>query len=160
MRGYVSCVIECPYEGAIAPTAVADMAYAMFQLGCYEISLGDTIGSGTPDTVTSMLHAVLLRLPASRLAIHCHDTQGHALANIRAALELGIRVVDTSVGGLGGCPYAGANVGGNVATESVVAALQEWGVATDVNLVSLQEAAAFIRRKVRVEQQRLPQNKL
>jgi hydroxymethylglutaryl-CoA lyase len=119
VRGYISCVLGCPYEGVIAPQAVADVARALFEMGCYEISLGDTIGVGTPGKAKAMLEVVARHVPADKLAGHYHDTYGQALANIYASLEFGVAVFDSSVAGLGGCPYAkGAT--GNVATEDVV----------------------------------------
>ncbi|KAJ2395003.1 hypothetical protein GGI05_001789 [Coemansia sp. RSA 2603] len=133
IRGYVSCVAGCPYEGRISPQAVADVARDLVSLGCYEISLGDTIGVGRPREIQEMLNAVTRAVPVEQLAIHCHDTYGQALANIYAALEVGVRVVDSSVAGLGGCPYAkGAT--GNVATEDVVYMLEGNGFHTGVDL--------------------------
>lgn len=142
VRGYVSCVTDCPYEGHVAPEAVARVAQALHQMGCREISLGDTIGHGTSDTIGRMLDAVLSVLPADRLAGHYHDTRGMALRNIAASLDRGIRTFDASVGGLGGCPYApGAK--GNVATEAVAAFLHVEGFATGLDLDRLSEAARF-----------------
>ncbi|KAJ2761849.1 hypothetical protein IWQ57_005940, partial [Coemansia nantahalensis] len=136
VRGYVSCVAGCPYEGAIDPEAVADVAKALADLGCYEISLGDTIGVGRPSEMRAMINAVARKVPVERLAVHCHDTYGQALANIYASLECGIRTVDSSVAGLGGCPYAkGAT--GNVATEDVVYMLEGCGFDTGVDLRAL-----------------------
>ena len=144
VRGYVSCVVECPYEGAVAPSAVAEVSETLLGLGCYEVSLGDTIGKGTPDTVTAMLEAVLGIADAGRLAGHYHDTGGRALENVSASLALGLRTFDASAGGLGGCPYApGAK--GNVATEGVVALVEAAGFATGVDREKLAEAAAFAR---------------
>lgn len=143
VRGYISCVVDCPYEGAIAPRAVADVAARLRQLGCYEISLGDTIGTGTPTRVVAMIEAVAERVPRERLAIHCHDTYGQALANILAALEAGIAVVDSSVAGLGGCPYA-PGAAGNVASEDVVYMLNGLGIQTGVDLDRLAAAGRFI----------------
>jgi hydroxymethylglutaryl-CoA lyase len=143
VRGYVSCVLGCPYEGAVAPQAVAAVAAALFENGCYEISLGDTIGTGTPGTTRAMLEAVLRRVPAAALAGHYHDTYGQALANIYACLELGIHVFDTSVAGLGGCPYAkGAT--GNVATEDVLFMLNGLGITTGIDIDALVDAGAAI----------------
>lgn len=144
VRGYVSCVAGCPYEGSIAPTAVADVAQKLLALGCYEISLGDTIGTGTPEIITAMLKAVLDVAPVEKLALHCHDTHGRALANIRAGLELGIAVIDSSVAGLGGCPYA-PGASGNVATEAVVEMLHDMGIKTGVHINKIKVAGAFIR---------------
>jgi len=118
VRGYVSCVTDCPYDGTVAPAAVAKVAADLFAAGCYEISLGDTLGHGTPDSVVRMLLAVLKEVPAHRLAGHFHNTNGQALENIDAALALGLRVFDASIGGLGGCPFA-PGAAGNVATEAV-----------------------------------------
>jgi isopropylmalate/homocitrate/citramalate synthase len=143
VRGYVSCVIACPYEGPIAPQAVADVAARLLDLGCYEISLGDTIGVGTPADIQRLLDVVLKTIPADRLALHCHDTYGQALANILTALDYGIATIDASVGGLGGCPYA-PGASGNVATEDVLYMLNGLGVETGVDLDRLIDAAWFI----------------
>lgn len=143
VRGYISCVVDCPYEGAVAPAAVADVAARLLALGCYEISLGDTIGTGTPARVVAMTDAVARRVPRERLAIHCHDTYGQALANILAALESGIAVVDSSVAGLGGCPYA-PGAAGNVASEDVVYMLDGLRIEHSVDLVKLAAAGRFI----------------
>ncbi len=143
VRGYVSCVLGCPYEGAIAPDKVAEVAGRLAELGCYEISLGDTIGVGTPAKAQAMLAAVAEKLPVERLAVHFHDTYGQALANILACLELGVAVVDSSVAGLGGCPYAkGAT--GNVATEDVLYMLDGLEIETGVDLDALAAAGRFI----------------
>ncbi len=143
VRGYVSCVLGCPYEGEIAPTAVAHVAARLLDLGCYEISLGDTIGVGTPAKAAAMIEAVGQCVPRDRLAVHFHDTYGQALANILAALESGIAVVDSSVAGLGGCPYA-AGASGNVASEDVLYMLNGLGIETGVDLEKLAEAGRFI----------------
>ena len=136
VRGYVSCVLGCPFDGEIRPTAVADLAVTLWDLGCYEISLGDTIGVGTPDKAKEMLRAVAANIPAAKLAMHFHDTYGQALANLYAGLEEGVRVIDAAAGGLGGCPYApGAT--GNVATEDVVYMLEGMGVKTGVDMEKL-----------------------
>jgi hydroxymethylglutaryl-CoA lyase len=132
-RGYVSCVVGCPYEGRIAPAAVARVAAALHAMGCGEISLGDTIGVGTPRAVTAMVRAVADEVPIAALAIHAHDTYGQALANVLAALELGVAVVDSAVAGLGGCPYA-PGASGNLATEDLVYMLDGMGVRTGVEL--------------------------
>jgi hydroxymethylglutaryl-CoA lyase len=145
VRGYVSCVVGCPYEGAIAPAAVADVAAKLIDMGCYEVSLGDTIGVGTPGQVWRMLDAVMSRVPTEKLAVHFHDTYGQALANVLAALQRGIAVVDSSVGGLGGCPYA-RGASGNLATEDLVYMLNGMGIETGVDLDALLETGAFIRR--------------
>lgn len=143
VRGYVSCVVGCPYEGKIAPQKVADVAKALSDLGCYEISLGDTIGVGTPASVREMLDAVLDALQAKQLAGHFHDTYGMAIANIRAALDSGLRVFDASVAGLGGCPYA-KGASGNVATEDVAYLLHGEGYHTGIDLTKLVNAAWYI----------------
>ncbi len=144
VRGYVSCVIDCPYEGPIAPAAVADVAARLTEIGCFEVSLGDTIGTGTPERVAKMLDEVAKDQPASQLAGHFHDTDGHALNNIKVALEHGLRVFDASAGGLGGCPFApGAK--GNVATESVVAMLHDADYQTGIDTSALRDAAQFAR---------------
>jgi len=133
VRGYISCVVGCPYEGDIAPQKVAEVAGALFDMGCYEISLGDTIGVGTPARTQAMIEACAKRVPVGRLAGHYHDTYGQALANIYASLEMGVATFDSSVAGLGGCPYA-AGASGNVATEDVVYMLDGLGVQTGVDL--------------------------
>lgn len=144
VRGYISCVTDCPYDGPTPPENVADVAAKLLAMGCYEISLGDTIGAGTPDTIGRMLDAVLAQVPAQKLAGHYHDTKGLALANIEVSLEKGLRVFDAAVGGLGGCPYApGAK--GNVATEAVAALLADKGFETGLDREKLAEAAAFAR---------------
>ncbi|XP_072401957.1 hydroxymethylglutaryl-CoA lyase, mitochondrial [Diabrotica undecimpunctata] len=143
VRGYISCVVGCPYDGKIAPAAVAKLTESLLSMGCYEISLGDTIGVGTRDSVDKMLKDVLIVASADTLAIHCHDTYGQALLNIFTALENSISVVDSSVAGLGGCPYArGAT--GNVATEDVVYALKGMGVSTGVDLKMLIKCGRYI----------------
>jgi len=143
VRGYVSCVLGCPYQGEVAPHAVADVAAALHGMGCYEISLGDTIGTGTPGRTRAMLDAVTRRVPTAALAGHFHDTYGQALANIYVSLEAGMSVFDSSVAGLGGCPYAkGAT--GNVATEDVVYMLHGLDIATGVDMDRLLDAAAYI----------------
>lgn len=143
VRGYVSCIVGCPYEGKIAPDAVAEVAAKMIDMGCYEISLGDTIGVGTPKDIRVMLSAVMDRVPGAKLALHCHDTYGQALANILAGLDMGIATIDSSVGGLGGCPYA-AGASGNVATEDVLYMLNGMGIETGVDLDKIVEAAWYI----------------
>ncbi|SFE65433.1 hydroxymethylglutaryl-CoA lyase [Sulfitobacter brevis] len=144
VRGYVSCVVECPYDGPVAPEQVAKVADRLFSMGCYEISLGDTTGAGTPASIAKMLLAVRNVVPAGRLAGHFHDTGGRAMANIDAALALGVRVFDAAVGGLGGCPFApGAE--GNVATEAVNKHLKTLGYKTGLNQEILEEAAAMAR---------------
>jgi len=136
VRGYVSCALGCPYEGEISPEAVADVAEQLYDMGCYEISIADTIGVGTPGKMKRLIETVARRVPVGRLAVHCHDTYGQALANIYAAYEEGVRVFDSSVSGLGGCPYApGAT--GNVATEDVVYLFEGLGLHTGVDLEKL-----------------------
>lgn len=143
VRGYVSCVLGCPYEGVIAPADVAAVAQRLMTLGCYEVSLGDTIGVGTPGAAQAMIRAVAERVPLDRLAAHFHDTYGQALANVYAVMELGIATLDASIAGLGGCPYArGAT--GNVATEDVIFMLDGLGVRTGVDLGALIGASWFI----------------
>ncbi|MFY0309086.1 hydroxymethylglutaryl-CoA lyase [Leisingera sp. D0M16] len=144
VRGYVSCVTDCPFDGPTPPQKVAEVAGRLFELGCYEISLGDTIGQGTPETISAMLQAVVQKVPAGRLAGHYHDTAGRALANIEASLDLGVRVFDAAVGGLGGCPYA-PGAAGNVATEAVHKRLTELGYDTGLDADVLAEAAAMAR---------------
>ena len=136
VRGYVSCVLGCPYEGDVKPERVADVAQALFDMGCYEVSLGDTIGVGTPGKTKAMIEACARRVPLDRLAGHYHDTYGQALANIYASLELGVATFDSSVAGLGGCPYA-KGASGNVATEDVVYMLHGLGIETGVDLDKL-----------------------
>ena len=145
VRGYVSCVTDCPYDGPVAPEAVARVAGALFAMGCYEISLGDTIGQGTPEGVAAMLAAVAEVVPPARLAGHFHDTAGRALDNIEAALETGLRVFDAAAGGLGGCPFA-PGAAGNVATERVAARLNALGFETGLDMAVLEEAAAMAHR--------------
>ncbi len=140
VRGYVSTVIACPYEGPIKPQAVADMARKMLDMGCYEISLGDTIGVGTPADISHLLDTVLKVIPADKLAVHFHDTYGQALANILTSLDYGIATIDSSVGGLGGCPYA-PGASGNVATEDVLYMLNGMGIETGVDLDAIVAAA-------------------
>jgi hydroxymethylglutaryl-CoA lyase len=152
LRGYVSCVVGCPYQGEVLPEAVTAVTGQLLELGCCEISLGDTIGVGTPGRVATMLDAVCREHDARRLAIHCHDTYGQALANILTALAYGIEVVDSSVAGLGGCPYA-RGASGNVATEDVVYMLEESGVETGVNLDALIAVGDFISGELARETQ-------
>jgi len=147
VRGYVSCALGCPFEGHVEPAAVGRVARALYESGCYEISLGDTIGVGTPLKAQAMISAVAESIPIAHLAVHYHDTWGQALANILGSLQLGIGVVDSSVAGLGGCPYApGAT--GNVATEDVVYMLDGMGIETGVNLEKLAAAGRFISQHV------------
>lgn len=143
VRAYVSCVLGCPYEGDIAPGRVVDVSSRLLDLGCYEVSLGDTIGAGTPLLARRLVEAVAESVPLSRLAVHFHDTRGQALANILACLEVGVTTVDAAVAGLGGCPYArGAT--GNVATEDLVYMLHGMGIETGVDAEGLIEASLFI----------------
>lgn len=143
VRGYISVVLGCPYEGEVKPSAVADVAAKLYAMGCYEISLGDTIGTGTPGKTHAMIEAVAGRVPIEKLAGHFHDTWGQALANIYAALELGVATYDSSVAGLGGCPYAkGAT--GNVATEDLLIMLNGLGIETGVDFDKLFDAGQFI----------------
>ena len=145
VRGYISCVLGCPYEGEVASKAVVDVAAKLLDMGCYEISLGDTIGVGTPAKAQAMVEAVAAKVPRDKLAVHFHDTYGQALANILACLEKGIAATDSSVAGLGGCPYArGAT--GNVASEDVLYMLNGLGIRTGVDLDKLAEAGRFISR--------------
>jgi hydroxymethylglutaryl-CoA lyase len=143
LRGYISCVIDCPYEGPVAPAAVADVAAKLIALGCYEVSLGDTIGTGTAARVAAMIDAVATVIPVERLAVHCHDTYGQAIANILVALEHGVAVIDSSVAGLGGCPFA-PGAAGNVASEDVLYLLDGLGVHSGVDLAALAAAGRFI----------------
>ncbi len=143
VRGYVSCVLGCPYQGEVPRTAVAEVSRRLAEMGCYEISLGDTIGVGTPRKAVGMLDAVLAVVPAEQVALHFHDTYGQALANIYACLERGVSVLDASVGGLGGCPYA-AGASGNVATEDLVYMLNGMGISTGIDLDALVDTAMFI----------------
>ncbi len=145
VRGYVSCVVGCPYEGEVDPARVADVAKKIFNLGCYEISLGDTIGVGTPRKVEYMIEAVATYIPIEKLSVHFHDTHGQALANILVALQCGVSGVDSAVSGLGGCPYAhGAS--GNVATEDVLYMMNGLDIETGVDMDALLEASAFISK--------------
>jgi hydroxymethylglutaryl-CoA lyase len=143
VRGYVSCVLGCPYEGQVPRQKVAEVAAALAELGCYEISLGDTIGVGTPRAAREMLRAVADRVPLPQLAVHFHDTYGQAVANIHACLEEGVRGVDSSAGGLGGCPYA-KGASGNVATEDAAYLLNGLGFETGVDRAAVIEASRFI----------------
>ncbi|MDU8324709.1 hydroxymethylglutaryl-CoA lyase [Pseudomonas syringae pv. actinidiae] len=133
VRGYVSCVLGCPYEGTVAPGQVAAVANELYAMGCYEISLGDTIGTGTPGATRALINAVAAQIPRGKLAGHFHDTYGQALVNIYASLEEGVQIFDSSVAGLGGCPYA-KGASGNVATEDVLYMLQGLGIETGVDL--------------------------
>jgi hydroxymethylglutaryl-CoA lyase len=142
LRGYISCVVECPFDGAVSPKSVAALADSLFAMGCFEISLGDTIGTGTPDKVTEMLKAVIERVPAHRLAGHYHDTHGYAVQNVLASLQAGLRVFDASVGGLGGCPYA-PGASGNISTNTLNELLVASGFQTGLDVVKLAVASEF-----------------
>jgi len=144
VRGYVSCVTDCPFDGPVKPAAVANVAGTLYRAGCYEISLGDTIGQGRPETVAAMLRTVLAEVPAKALAGHFHDTSGRALANVETSLSVGVRVFDASVGGLGGCPYA-PGAAGNVDTGKVHELLCNLGYETGLDAAKLAQAAEFAR---------------
>ena len=155
VRAYISCVLGCPYEGEIAPEKVADMAAQLYEMGCYEISLGDTIGVGTPLKTQALLEKVKQQVPVEHLAVHFHDTYGQALTNIYVALEAGVTAIDSAVAGLGGCPYAkGAT--GNVATEEVVYMLNGMGIETGIDLKKLIHVGKFISQVLN----RTPQSKV
>ena len=143
VRGYVSCVLGCPYEGEVKPEKVAEVAGALYDMGCYEVSLGDTIGVGTPEKTKAMIAACAARVPVAKLAGHYHDTYGQALANIYASLESGVATFDSSIAGLGGCPYA-AGASGNVATEDVVYMLHGLGIRTGIDLDKLVDIGQWI----------------
>ncbi|XP_067935899.1 hydroxymethylglutaryl-CoA lyase, mitochondrial-like [Watersipora subatra] len=143
VRGYVSCMIACPYEGKVSSAKVAQVARSLYEMGCCEISLGDTIGVGTPSEIQRVIAEVAKHVPVEKLAIHCHDTYGQALANIYAALQMGVSIVDASVAGLGGCPYA-AGASGNVATEDVVYMLNGLGIKCGVDLQQLTSVGKYI----------------
>jgi isopropylmalate/homocitrate/citramalate synthase len=143
VRGYISCALGCPYEGDIDPAKVADLAGKLLALGCYEISLGDTIGVGTPSKASAMVQTVAIEVPIDQLGLHFHDTYGQALANILACLELGVATVDSAVAGLGGCPYA-PGASGNVATEDVLYMLDGLGVETGVDFAAVVAAGQYI----------------
>ena len=147
VRGYISCVLGCPFDGEVMPQAVVDVAKTLWDLGCYEISLGDTIGVGTPLKARHLLRAVAGTVPMANLAMHFHDTYGQALANLYAGMEEGARVIDSAAGGLGGCPYApGAT--GNVATEDVVYMLEGMGITTGVDMPKLVAATNEVSRLI------------
>lgn len=147
VRGYVSCVLGCPYEGEVDPAAVARVARALADLGCYEVSLGDTIGTGTPGKARRLIKTVADEVPVTMLAAHFHDTYGQALANLYAVLPLGIKTIDSAVTGLGGCPYA-AGATGNVATEDVLYLLDGLGIETGIDMAALLEAGRFITERL------------
>jgi isopropylmalate/homocitrate/citramalate synthase len=145
VRGYVSCAMGCPYQGEVPPAQVARVVRGLLELGCYEVSIGDTIGVGTPVQVQHVLHACLQEARADQLAMHFHDTRGQALANLLAGLEMGIRTIDASVAGLGGCPYAGTTyASGNVATEDVIYMLHGMGLHTGIDLERLADTSHWI----------------
>ncbi len=148
VRGYVSCVLGCPYEGEVSQTKVAEVATALHRLGCYEISLGDTIGVGTPGKAHALVNAVGETIPRQQIAIHFHDTYGQALANIFACLEAGIATVDASIAGLGGCPYA-AGSSGNVATEDVLYMLEGLGIASGIDLARAAAVGDWISKRLK-----------
>lgn len=150
VRGYVSCVAGCPYEGEVAIKKVADIASRLFKMGCYEISLGDTIGVGTPSLISSMINAVAAFIPIENIAVHFHDTYGQAIANNYAALRLGVSVIDSSIAGLGGCPYA-QGASGNVATEDVLYLLNGLNIDTGINLSAAIAAGNFISERLERE---------
>jgi len=143
-RAYISCALGCPFEGPIEPAAVASIAHALHESGCDEIVLSDTIGTGTPGSMAALLAEVLPQVPVEHLAVHCHDTYGQALANILCALQHGVATIDSSVAGLGGCPFAGPGASGNVATEDVVYMLHGLGIETGVDFQRVCQAGAFI----------------
>lgn len=148
VRGYVSCVLGCPYEGEVLPEKVAEVAGKLYDMGCYEVSLGDTVGVGTPLKAQALIQEVAKRVPIEQLAAHFHDTYGQGLANLFAVLQLGVATIDSSVSGLGGCPYA-KGASGNVATEDVLYMLNGMGIETGVDLPKLLEAGQFIQRAVK-----------
>jgi hydroxymethylglutaryl-CoA lyase len=147
VRGYISCIAGCPYEGAVNSKTVGQLASTLWKMGCHEISLGDTIGVGTPGKIIDIINSVAERIPKANIAVHFHDTYGQALANIYAALQLGVSVIDSSVAGLGGCPYA-KGASGNVASEDVIYMLDGLGIDSGVNLGKLIEAGNFISEKL------------
>ncbi|MGC3872998.1 hydroxymethylglutaryl-CoA lyase [Halomonas sp. GXIMD04776] len=148
VRGYVSCVLGCPYEGEIAPAKVAEVSKALYAMGCYEVSLGDTIGTGTPLKAKRMLEAVAREIPMDKLAAHFHDTYGQAIVNLYAVLEEGVAVIDSSVAGLGGCPYA-KGASGNVASEDVIYLLDGLGIESGIDLDLLAETGDWITQTIR-----------
>ena len=147
VRGYVSCVAGCPYEGDIPAAKVAEVAKALYGMGCYEISLGDTIGVGTPSLINTMINAVTESTPIEKIAVHFHDTYGQAIANSYAALQLGVSVIDSSIAGLGGCPYA-EGASGNVATEDVLYLLKGLNIKTGINLSAAIAAGNYISERL------------
>lgn len=149
VRGYVSCIVQCPYEGEVNPQATASVTKALHDLGCYEVSLGDTVGAGNPSSISKAIEACAAHVPINQLAGHYHDTGLQAIANIRASLDLGVRVFDSSVAGLGGCPYA-PGAAGNVATEKVLALMNELGFETGVDAVALKACGEWIRGQIQL----------
>jgi hydroxymethylglutaryl-CoA lyase len=147
VRGYISCVVGCPYEGDVDQKKVSSVAQSLLDMGCYEISLGDTIGVGKPENIESLLTETLKTIDSAKLAVHLHDTYGQAIANIKQSLEMGISTIDSSVAGLGGCPYA-TGASGNVATEQVVQLLNRLGIEHPINIDKLQTVSRFIRQKL------------
>ena len=147
VRGYVSCVLGCPYEGEIAPSKVAEVAKALYDMGCYEVSLGDTIGVGTPLAAKRMIEAVQQQVPIALLAAHFHDTYGMALANLYAVMEEGVSVIDAATAGLGGCPYA-KGASGNVATEDVLYLLEGLGIETGIDLQAVIDTGFWITQQL------------
>ncbi|MAZ39556.1 MAG: hydroxymethylglutaryl-CoA lyase [Legionellales bacterium] len=147
IRGYISCVVGCPYEGKMSPLAVTNLAETLLKMGCYQISLGDTIGIATPGDIKKLLYVITAKIPVKKLAVHFHDTYGQALVNIYEALHWGIATVDTSVAGLGGCPYA-KGASGNVATEDVIYMLNGLDIKTGVSLDAMREASIFISEQL------------
>jgi hydroxymethylglutaryl-CoA lyase len=150
VRGYISCVAGCPYEGNVSAERVMQVAERLFQMGCYEVSLGDTTGVGNPGSISRVIEAVSRVVPIPQLAVHCHDTYGQALVNIYTALQLGVAVVDSSVAGLGGCPYA-RGASGNVATEDLVYMLNGLGIEHGVDLAKIIAAGAYITQHLGLE---------
>jgi hydroxymethylglutaryl-CoA lyase len=155
VRGYVSCIAGCPYQGTVRPERVAEVAAKLYEAGCYEISLGDTIGVGTPPAIRQVIYDCVETIPVSALALHCHDTHGLALANIFVGLEMGVSVIDSAAGGLGGCPYA-SGASGNVATEDVLYMLDKLNIKTGVDLDKVLVAAAFILKAL----EKMPSSKV
>lgn len=147
VRGYISCVLGCPYEGDVAPGVVANVAKTLFDMGCYEISLGDTIGVGTPGRAVEMIDAVSAHVSVENLAVHFHDTYGQALANLLAVMQKGVAVIDTAIAGLGGCPYA-KGASGNVATEDVLFMLNGMGIETGIDMEKILAASKFISEEI------------
>jgi hydroxymethylglutaryl-CoA lyase len=148
VRGYVSCILGCPYEGDVSPQAVLDVSKALLELGCYEVSLGDTIGVGTALKTKKLLDLLISQIPVEKLALHCHDTYGQALTNVLIGLQQGINTFDSSIAGLGGCPYA-AGASGNLATEDLVYMLNNMNINTNVDLAKLVQVGNTISRKLK-----------